>query len=284
MAGLEVNGEDHRLGSDISKVNDPWLKDVPLLEVYPNLFRLEVVKNCSVKDRLSGDWLWKHDPSLEGEVAELIDLIAEVEAVSLRERKDEWKWLPSSSGSFSVQSVKELLDSADDGGNRYVFEWCGWVPIKCNVFAWRVGLNRIPTADALRTRGVQVGNGSCPLCNSGDETVDHLFTSCVVASILWQKVSRWCGLSPIFAFSVKDILELHKDRFINTGVRHVVQGIMIISMWCLWLARNRAVFSNEEVKVDSVFSDVRSLGFLWYSHRRKGVVLSWLDWCKFVNV
>ncbi|KAM0049047.1 hypothetical protein Hdeb2414_s0008g00281311 [Helianthus debilis subsp. tardiflorus] len=36
---------------------DPWLEEFPLKEVYPELFRLEIVKNCSVRDRLEGGWL-----------------------------------------------------------------------------------------------------------------------------------------------------------------------------------------------------------------------------------
>ncbi|KAJ0557186.1 putative reverse transcriptase zinc-binding domain-containing protein [Helianthus annuus] len=254
------------------------------MEVFPNLFKLETVKNCSVKDRLSGMWLWKHDHELDDEVFELVALNSEVAAVSLRDSKDDWKWLPDRSGMFSVRSVRKLLVAAEVDVNRSVIDWCSWVPIKCNVFVWRVGLNRIPTADALLRRGIHVGEGVCPLCKSGDESVEHLFTSCVVAIILWQKVSRWCGLPPIFAFSVFDLLETHKDRNISPGTKHVVQGVLFTSLWCLWLARNRAVFSNVDVKVDSVFSDVRSLGFLWYKHRRKGVVTSWSDWCKFVNL
>ncbi|XP_022040060.1 uncharacterized protein LOC110942593 [Helianthus annuus] len=244
---------------------DPWLRDVPLMEVFPKLFMLETVKNCSVRDRLTGEWLWKHDPVMEDEIIELDALIAEVAAVSLRDRKDDWKWLPDRSGLFSVRSVKKLFEVAEVDNNRYVIERCKWVPIKCNVFVWRVELNRIPTADALRKRGIQVGNGVCPLCKTDDESVEHIFTSCIVAVILWQKVSWWCGMAPIYAFSVKDLLDVHKDRNINSGVKHVVQGIMFISVWCLWLARNRAVFSNADVKVDSVFSEVR-------------------DWCKFVNL
>ncbi|KAJ0578995.1 putative reverse transcriptase zinc-binding domain-containing protein [Helianthus annuus] len=102
-----------------------------------------------------------------------------------------------------------------DNSKRYVYNWCKWIPQKCNIFAWRSELNRIPTGMALRNRNIPIVDVSCPFCNSGDETVDHLFTACVVASTVWQAVTvaknSWCpGVHPpppMFR------LEVYKFRF-----------------------------------------------------------------------
>ncbi|KAJ0933723.1 putative reverse transcriptase zinc-binding domain-containing protein [Helianthus annuus] len=156
-----------------------------------------------------------------------------------------------------------------------------WVPSKCNLFVWRSEMNKIPTADALRRRGIPVGDGLCPVCKSDIVTVDHLFTSCVGAAVLWQKISRWCRLPLIFAFSFRDLLGIHKEGHISAGRKSVVHGIIYVSCWCLWVARNRVIFSEAEFKVDNVFSEVKSLGFLWYKHRSRNNHISWLDWCNF---
>ncbi|XP_022008252.2 uncharacterized protein LOC110907604 [Helianthus annuus] len=238
---------------------DPWLKDVPLKDVFPMLFSLEVVKTCSVEDRLRGEFLWKHDPELPSELTELAALNVAVAQVSLSDRKDDWKWLPDKAGIFSVKSAKQLLETVDNSNSGFVLQWCKWVPIKCNAFVWRAGLNRIPTIDSLRRRGIGVGDALCPLCKSVDESVEHLFTSCVIASILWQKVSRWCRIPPIFAFSFKDLVEIHNGPAIIPRVKHIIHGIIFVSCWVLWAARNKVVFSGMEVKVDSLFGEVRSL-------------------------
>ncbi|KAJ0880486.1 putative reverse transcriptase zinc-binding domain-containing protein [Helianthus annuus] len=260
---------------------DPWLNEVPLKDLYPNLFALEVVKTCSVRDRLDGTWLWKHDPVLDEEATEWCSLAAEISSVALNDRPDDWRWKGDSSGLFSVRSVREVLRESDPCSS-FVLDWCKWVPKKCNMFVWRAEMSRIPTYDALQKRGIGVGDGMCPLCRSVEESADHLFTSCVVAVVLWQKISRWCRVPPIFAFSIKDLLEVHKSSSIGSDKRAVVQGILFTSCWCIWLARNRAVFSHSEVKVDSIFSEVRSLGFLWYKYRAKCNVISWHNWCRFV--
>ncbi|MFS7924867.1 hypothetical protein Hanom_Chr03g00277651 [Helianthus anomalus] len=127
-----------------------------------------------------------------------------------------------------------------------------------------------------------VGDGICHLCKSEAESVDHLFTSCITATILWQKNSQWCRISPIFAFSFKDLLEIHRDKYLDHRVKPVVHGIIISACWCLWLARNKAIFSGFDAKAGSIFSEVKSLGFLWYKNRSKNWSISWPDWCKFV--
>ncbi|XP_022024548.1 uncharacterized protein LOC110924877 [Helianthus annuus] len=130
-------------------------------------------------------------------------------------------------------------------------------------------MSRIPTTDALSRRGIDIGDGLCPLCSSEEESTDHLLTSCVVAVILWQKISLWCRIPPIFAFSIKDLLEIHKTGNLKGGEREALHGIITVACWCLWLARNKVKFSASEIKVDSVFSDVKSLGYLWFKNRYK---------------
>ncbi|KAJ0855327.1 putative RNA-directed DNA polymerase [Helianthus annuus] len=271
-------------GEDILFWLDPWLKEIPLKDEFPKLFALETVKTCSVKDRLFGVWLWRHDPETLEELLELDGLNVAVAPVSLTDRPDEWKWLPEKDGEFSVRSAKRVLDDDNVNCSGFVLEWCKWVPIKCNVFVWRAGLNGIATRDALRRRGIGAGIDLCPLCSTEAESVEHLFTSCVTAVVLWQKVSSWCRIPPIFAFSFKDLMEIHKGRAIDPKRRYIIQGIIMISCWCLWLARNNAVFADKEVIVDNVFSEVRSLGFLWFKYRSKGSSIVWSDWCKFVNM
>ncbi|KAF5795822.1 putative RNA-directed DNA polymerase [Helianthus annuus] len=263
---------------------DPWLRDVSLREVYPRLFSLEVVKTCCVRDRMEGNWLWRHDPDSGEEQAELADLLSSLSSVSLSNSVDEWLWSPDSSGSFSVKSVKDLIDASSCSRNWYVMDRCAWVPLKCNIFGWRADMNRLPTSDVLRSRGIAVGDGLCPLCKSEAESVVHLFCSCSVASIVWQKISWWCRIPPIYAFSFRDLLEIHRFSNVANNLKSVIHDIIITTCWCLWSARNKAVFSGIEAKVESVFSEVRSLGFLWYKYRVKDNPVSWTNWCKFVNI
>ncbi|KAJ0522722.1 putative reverse transcriptase zinc-binding domain-containing protein [Helianthus annuus] len=269
------------LGDRILFWLDPWLCDSPLCQLYPHLFALEVVKNCVVKERVFGYWLWKHDPEPGVESLELSLLTAALSSVSMGTAADKWRWLGDHSGTFSVGSAKDVLRTPEVVEDSFILDWCKWTPSKCNLLVWRAELDRIPTADALSRRGVVVGEGLCPFCKDVNESVEHIFTSCFFSVVLWQKVSQWCRLPPIFAFSFRDLMEFHKAGFIRAAVRSAIQGIIVVSCWCLWQARNRAIFSELDPKVDKVFSDVKSLGYVWFKHRSRNNHISWLDWCNF---
>ncbi|XP_022042127.1 uncharacterized protein LOC110944788 [Helianthus annuus] len=112
--------------------------------------------------------------------------------------------LPGDSGVFSVNSAYELLVAKEVPPSSFSWEWCKWIPIKCNVFAWRATLERLPTKVELCKRNVQVEGLGCPMCEEGDEMAAHLFTACSFAMSIWTKISSWCKVPFLMAFSFKD--------------------------------------------------------------------------------
>ena len=53
--------------------------------------------------------------------------------------------------------------------------------------SWMAILDRLPTMDRLRTRGMEVG-GVCALCKQDMETRNHLLFSCSYSKEIWQKI------------------------------------------------------------------------------------------------
>ncbi|KAJ0878597.1 putative RNA-directed DNA polymerase [Helianthus annuus] len=271
-------------GVDIYFWLDPWIAEEPLKDLFPLLFRLETVKNCSVSDRLAGGicWLWSSDPEGVEEIQELASLSGLISSVVLRSSRDKWRWSGDASGLFTVKSVKHLLVRGRCDPEFFVLDWSNWIPIKHNILAWRIVLNRIPTYDALLARSIVSQPGTCPLCGDEDESVSHLFISCRIADLVWHKVSRWCRIPTIYAFSTKDLFEVHKFSHMSRTDSKVLQGIIIIACWCIWLARNKAVFEGYQAKAEEIFGNVRSMGFFLFKHRSLFQSISWSDWCKFV--
>ncbi|XP_035843953.1 uncharacterized protein LOC110931403 [Helianthus annuus] len=250
---------------------DPWLLPTPLKDELPSLFRLEANKFCKVKDRMvrpvsnpNGKWEWRSVPNSSSELAEWSKLYALLQSVDLVDRADRWLWSGVGSIGFSVGAVKRLFFINLDFSSRFVWDWCKWLPKKCNLFAWRAELDRIPTREALKKRGVQIEDDSCPLCNLEVESVDHLFTSCGVTSVIWQKVQAWCKSSNLFVFSFRDILEVHKWVGLDGHRKEVFHGISILTCWMIWRARNDLIFSGKPfriekmVKMDNVSKTVKN--------------------------
>ncbi|KAL8245015.1 hypothetical protein R6Q59_011273 [Mikania micrantha] len=61
---------------------------------------------------------------------------------------------------------------------------------------------------------------------------------------LWQQISIWCKVTPIFAFEVRDLLELFKVHPVKESHKKVFHSIIITACWCLWKLRNEVVFNG----------------------------------------
>ncbi|GJX63240.1 RNA-directed DNA polymerase, eukaryota [Tanacetum coccineum] len=85
-------------------------------------------------------------------------------------------------GVFRVKDVRILLDECFLPKAPTATRWVKYVPIKINVFAWKVFLDRLPTRSNLQHHGVLVSDLLCPLCPSAQEDSSHLFFSCRLAT------------------------------------------------------------------------------------------------------
>ncbi|XP_021980772.1 uncharacterized protein LOC110876923 [Helianthus annuus] len=268
---------------------DPWLSNEPLKDKFPEIFKLETDKKCKIADRLIVDgsgsnyvWAWRRPIQCGREVDELVGLCSLLYNFVPSSTQDSWIWSDGSGGNFSTGAVKRLLD-CNRISDMIVDDYsCKWLPAKCNIFMWRASLNSIATAEALKIQNISLDDENCKLCSEGLETVEHIFTNCFVANLVWNHLSRWCKIAPLFFFEFKDLLYVHEHVGFSGLKKDILRGLIRIGCWCIWKARNEATFNNKEIKIEDIISNVKALGFLWSNSRLKGFSISWQDWCKFV--
>ncbi|KAJ0918571.1 putative reverse transcriptase zinc-binding domain-containing protein [Helianthus annuus] len=267
---------------------DKWYGDVPLMVKGPRLFAIEEKKDCRFCDRLpevggsgSWNWSWSKNSLKLVEAADLEECQSLLCGVIPTAGADKWSWTPDNSGIFSTASVKALSEEVDNSGNS-VWKWKGsWIPSKCKIFIWRSNLGRIPTRNALARRDIQIDSEDCILCSDASETVDHIFSACEVSLRVWHRLSVWAKIPPIFAFSFKDLLVCHKGAGVGKKAKEIVRGLILVTCWCIWKARNDKCFSNGRGNSDEIFGEVKSLGFLWLKCRSKHRNIDWRDWCNY---
>nr|GEV37103.1 RNA-directed DNA polymerase, eukaryota [Tanacetum cinerariifolium] len=73
------------------------------------------------------------------------------------------------------KDVRCLLDDVFLPKAKVPTRWIKSIPIKINIFAWKLCLDRLPTRVNLAKRNVAVASLLCPLCDSGREDAAHLF-------------------------------------------------------------------------------------------------------------
>ena len=267
---------------------DVWLGDCALKHKFPLLYRLENNKKCWVSERtavvynkrvVTADWI--DNMFSADELVQWVNLCDMLNGIDAGSRNDEWVWAAATNAEFSTNAATKMLMQRSDFGDNFNFKWVSWVPLKCSIMAWRAEMNRLPTKMALLRRNISIADGICTWCNDNDETVMHILSDCIIASSVWDWIGKWCRLDPIYAFEVKDLLEVYKSVQGCKKKKNIVHGIMVVTMWSLWNARNDMVFNGTRPNVEKIVARVKSLTYLWVKSRYKCYTIVWKDWYRF---
>ncbi|GKC59963.1 hypothetical protein Tco_1087561 [Tanacetum coccineum] len=86
-------------------------------------------------------WLGLLRSGIEEE--QLLLLISNTSSVILPNISDRWSWLLDPSGDFSVKSTREFIDDSMLPKTDVPTRWVKSIPIKINIFAWRVSLDKL---------------------------------------------------------------------------------------------------------------------------------------------
>ncbi|KAJ0853735.1 putative reverse transcriptase zinc-binding domain-containing protein [Helianthus annuus] len=74
----------------------------------------------------------------------------------------------------SVALVKRAIYKARNVNPIKTLDWNCSAPIKLSLFGWRLSLRRLPTTDELIKRRICWGPNGCCLCQSAEESIDHI--------------------------------------------------------------------------------------------------------------
>ena len=103
--------------------------------------------------------------------------------------------------------------------------------------------NKILTWDNLQKRG-WIGPGCCALCGNGEDSVQHLFTSCAI----WKNLIA--NLSDLYHFLPPQLfnnLSSFLGIWIASFSKHsVFLYLPFFAIWAIWKERNRLVFEGKK--------------------------------------
>ncbi|GJR77371.1 RNA-directed DNA polymerase, eukaryota, partial [Tanacetum coccineum] len=181
----------------------------------------ELVKNKVEKDFVI-------EKKLREICLELIELVELVDSVILSNSNDRWVWLLDPSREYSVSSARTYIDDLFLPTVGSPARWAKVVPIKINIFAWKVCLDKLPTRLNLYLRGIDIPSIVCLNCSLAGESCSHLFFSCSLARLLWRKVARWWDFDiPEFS-SYEEWITWFKSIRIPKAVKDVLEGVFYV--------------------------------------------------------
>jgi len=109
---------------------------------------------------------------------------------------DQWVWKLHSSHRYIAKSVYSNLIVAGvdfNLGFNHVL-WITAIPLKVNIFIWRLFLNQIYMKDNLFRRNILPNNDIfCSVACGCAEDKDHVFLQCDVYGRLWNLIYDWLG-------------------------------------------------------------------------------------------
>nr|GEX84810.1 zf-BED domain-containing protein [Tanacetum cinerariifolium] len=168
--------------------------------LYKRLYALEMCKSISVAEKMG-------HPSLShsfrrmprgGMEQENYDLLCS-KVADLVLPNISYRGCCSLEGSqeFSVKSSRILIDNTILSKAEVPTRWLRVVPIKVNIHAWRVFLDKLATRANLSLRGMDIPSIACLLCNSAVESSSYIFFACPLARQVWRNFLIWWELKDV---------------------------------------------------------------------------------------
>nr|GEX93132.1 hypothetical protein [Tanacetum cinerariifolium] len=127
---------------------DTWILDLPLNVRFHRLFALELDKDISVAAKWSAP---SFDASFKRQVRDGVErnqwsaLLHMLGTITLSSSSDRYFCDLNGDGAYRVKDIRSELDDLFLPSSAVATRWVNLVPIKVNIFAWRVSLDRLPT-------------------------------------------------------------------------------------------------------------------------------------------
>lgn len=107
---------------------------------------------------------------------------------------------------------------------------------KCNVLYG--GWCKRGYLENLERRGVQMNSILCSLCNSENETIEHIFFLCQCTRSIWTECYNWFAETTVQPSSTDLHFLQHWGQQSSTKTGHVRMVIWASVVWNIWKARN----------------------------------------------
>jgi hypothetical protein len=269
-------------GSKISFWEDVWCGETSLKDSFPGLFSIASLKEASIADnversndvvqwnivftRLIHDW----------EVEVLASFYSRLYSFKFRGHlEDKLWWIPFSKGSFEVSTFYRVLSPPGSISFPWKAIWRTKAPPRVAFFAWTAARSKILTIDNIRRRDMIVVN-RCWLCESDEESVDHLLFHCGVVYALWNVIFSRFGLCWVMPDSVRELLACWWTGG-RTRSAVVWKMIHLCLMWCIWRERNDRCFEDTARSFEEILHYFLFTLYTWAAGWLDPIVISFQD-------
>ncbi|GKD00277.1 RNA-directed DNA polymerase, eukaryota, partial [Tanacetum coccineum] len=151
-------------------------------------------------------------------------------------------WNLEGDGVFKVSSARRFIDEGLCDMEGTHTRWIKLVPIKVNVFAWRLASNKLPTRFNMSSRGLEIPS--------------------MVASSIMAKYLGWWGVLDSGISSYQGWVTWFEGLRLRKEVKDYLKATFFVSWWFIWSYRNKLLFSSKIQAKASLFDLIVSQSFI----------------------
>jgi hypothetical protein len=250
--------------------SDRWLSGQIPAEAAPELYKISIRKNRTVKEALENErWLLDLRHHLDVQhLPQLFRLAHLIDSVHLTQQPDDITWRFGAKPYYSAGSAYRLQFLGAVGTDFKKIIWKGWAPARCKFFIWTLMLERILTADKLLQRGWE-NDYFCPLCRRNLETASHIFTECPFSLKVWEHMAVTLGLDALKLTNWLDkglsVLEWYRGLVgrQTKSQRKIIFPASNLICWEIWKERNRRIFEKKELPFTGLLVRIKDEADVW---------------------
>ncbi|GKC36410.1 RNA-directed DNA polymerase, eukaryota, reverse transcriptase zinc-binding domain protein [Tanacetum coccineum] len=205
--------------------------DVAFKYLFPRIYALESHKHITVASKLSHDniiYFFRRAPRGGMEQFQFLELLGNIEGISLADSRDRWSWSLEGSGEFSVASVRRLIDENILPEFSTKTRWFNVVPIKINIHAWKVKLDCLLTKLNISKRGMLIDSILCPLCGKAVEASSHIFFACHIVREVFLNITRWWDIPYVEVSTYEEWLIWLSNLRLHSKHKHLLEGVCYV--------------------------------------------------------
>ncbi|KAL0654823.1 hypothetical protein Bca4012_075407 [Brassica carinata] len=242
--------------------HDNWTSPGPLIDITgprgPGIVGLHVdaVVAEAIRD---GNWWLSRSRNRNRLITLIREFLPDAVPIISSEVDDIYLWKPGNSVATSSFSTADTWAALHPQGEDVFWHRQVWfqgrIP-KHAFITWVCARNRLGTRDRMRSWGLQV-HSSCILCNTGDETRQHLFFDCTYSSEVWALFCSRLNVQPPVLF--EDGLRWLRNPSSGEFKKLIIKLVYQAALYCIWKERNTRIHNQNFRSAQAVIIEMKQI-------------------------
>ncbi|GJT70725.1 RNA-directed DNA polymerase, eukaryota, reverse transcriptase zinc-binding domain protein [Tanacetum coccineum] len=129
--------------------------------------------------------------------------------------EDLWEFTGCASRKYSVKAFRNNLHKLYKR-----------IPIKINIFSWRVANERLPSRVNLDRIEIDFHSVRCPVCDDDLEIGNHIFVHCATSKQMWTDILKWWNLHNLIPSIFFEAITLADRANLTSTLTYLLDGVI----------------------------------------------------------